>query len=103
MLWEIEIRPKGPDGERVRVAEELDLLTHGKDGDSVVSAAARGWLLEGPLGHEQAALLTRELLVDPLVEIGVIGQLNEHIGAERLATVLYKPGVMDPAALSVAD
>ena len=32
MLWEIEIRPKGADGERVRVAEEYDLLTHGKDG-----------------------------------------------------------------------
>ena len=43
------------------------------------------------------------LLVDPLIETGKVGKLNEHIGEGRLATVLYKPGVMDPAALSVAD
>ena len=95
MLWEIEIRPKGPDGERVRVAEEFDLLTHGKAGATLVGAAARGWLLEGPLTHEQAERLTRELLVDPLAESGVLGRLNEHAGDGRLATVLYKPGVMD--------
>src|SRR5207244_2360388 len=103
MLWELEIRPKGPDGERVRVAEEFDLLTHGTAGASVVSAAARGWLLEGSLTREQADRLASELLVDALAETGVLGALNEHKGEGRLATVLYKPGVMDPAALSVVD
>src|SRR5262249_50488282 len=103
MLWEIEIRPKGPDGEKARVAEEFDLLTHGKGGSALVSAARRGWLLEGPLTRDEAERLTRELLVDPLVETGVLGALNEHNGDGRLATVLYKPGVMDPAALSVVD
>src|SRR6202035_5031060 len=38
-----------------------------------------------------------------LVETGVLGEMNEHAGDGRLATGLYKPGVMDPAALSVAD
>jgi phosphoribosylformylglycinamidine synthase len=103
MLWEIEIRPKGPDGERERVAEEYDLLTHGKGGPALLTATSRGWLLEGPLTREQADRLTRDLLVDPLVDAGILGALNEHDGKGRLATVLYKPGVMDPAALSVAD
>ena len=89
----------------------------------MVSATARGWLLEGPLTRDQADRLTRELLVDSLAETGVLGSLNEHLAHSgpiaprlagdsrsesptmrgRLATVLYKPGVMDPAALSVAD
>ena len=103
MLWEIEICPKGADGERVRVAEEYDLLTHGKVGSALVTGTARGWLLEGPLSREQADRLTRELLVDSLTETGALGALNERAADGRLATVLYKPGVMDPAALSVAD
>ncbi len=123
MLWEIEIRPKGADGEQARVAEEFGLLTHRRGGSAVVSATAHGWLLEGPLTRDQADRLTRELLVDPLAESGVLGALNEHFSHRgpiaprlagdsrsesptmggRLATVLYKPGVMDPAALSVAD
>ena len=103
MLWEIEIRPKGADGERVRVAEEYDLLTHGKAGSALVTGAARGWLLEGPLSREQAERLTRDLLVDSLAESGALGALNERPADGRLATVLYKPGVMDPAALSVVD
>ncbi len=103
MLWEIEIRPKGADGERVRVAEEYDLLTHGKAGSALVTGAARGWLLEGPLSREQAERLTRDLLVDSLAETGALGALNERPADGRLATVLYKPGVMDPAALSVVD
>ena len=103
MLWEIEIRPKGADGERVRVAEEYDLLIHGKAGSALVTATARGWLLEGPLSREQADRLTRDLLIDSLAETGVLGALNEGAADGRLATVLYKPGVMDPAALSVAD
>ena len=57
----------------------------------------------------QAHQLTNELLVDPLVESGQVGPLNESLRAEtqredreqRLCTVLLKPGVMDPAALSV--
>jgi phosphoribosylformylglycinamidine synthase len=102
-IYEVEITLKGADAERGRVAEEYDLLTHGKAGSALVTGAARGWLLEGLLTREAAERLMRELLVDSLIETGVLGKLNGHMGEGRLATVLYKPGVMDPAALSVVD
>src|SRR5437763_858576 len=46
MLWEIEIQPRGHDAERDRVAEEYDLLTHGRDGRALVGRAARGYLVK---------------------------------------------------------
>jgi phosphoribosylformylglycinamidine synthase len=103
MLWEIEIRPRGDDPERARVAEEYDLLTHGQSGAGLVSGTARGYLLEGELGRAEAELLQRELLVDPLAETGQLGALNETAAPDALATILLKPGVMDPVALSVVD
>jgi phosphoribosylformylglycinamidine synthase len=103
MLWEVEIRPKDRDADRARVGEEYDLLTHGRDGTQLLTRSARGFLLEGELTREQAELLARDLLIDPLAETGTIGALNEHLTVDRLATVLLKPGVMDPAALSVVD
>ena len=102
-FFEIEIVLKGADAERARVAEEYDLLTHGKAGSTLVTGASRGWLLEGSMTRHSADLLMNRLLVDPLIETGKVGKVNEHISEGRLATVLYKPGVMDPAALSVAD
>jgi phosphoribosylformylglycinamidine synthase II len=103
MLWEIAIRPKDHDAERQRVIEEYELLTHSREGAGLVTGTAHGYLLEGPISHEQAETLVRELLVDPLAETGHLGALNDHVAADRLATVLLKPGVMDPAALSVID
>src|SRR5262245_32381284 len=100
MLWEIEIRPRG-DAERRRVCDEFNLLTHGQG--SPVAASARGYLLEGDLSRDQAERLLNELLLDPLVETGKLGALNEPRGRDCLATVLFKPGVMDPAALSVVE
>ncbi len=106
MLWEIEIEPKGPDPERDRVAEEYDLLTHGRRGQALIARSARGYLVEGDLNRGQAQTLVRELLVDPLAETGRLGPLNAagaSAAAVRLATVLLRPGVMDPAALSVVE
>jgi phosphoribosylformylglycinamidine synthase II len=103
MLWEIEIRPRGADTERSRVAEEYDLLTHSRDGEKLVAAASRGYLLEGELAREQAERLARELLVDAVAESGRVTQLGEAPADDLLATVLLKPGVMDPAALSVVE
>src|SRR4051794_31104793 len=103
MLWEIEIRPRGADPERSRVAEEYDLLTHGSDGGRLVAAASRGYLLEGELSREQTELLARELLVDAVAESGRVAALGEAPADDLLATVLLKPGVMDPAALSVVE
>jgi phosphoribosylformylglycinamidine synthase len=103
MLWEIEIHPDGPDSERDRVAEEYDLLTHSREGGSLVTRAARGYLVEGELDRVAAERLASQLLVDVLAESGRLGSLNEHAEPDLLATVLLKPGVMDPVALSVID
>jgi phosphoribosylformylglycinamidine synthase II len=103
MLWEVEIQPTGHDAERDRVAEEYDLLTCNHDGPDLVARTARGYLLEGELTREEAGRLTADLLVDPVAESGRIGTLNELENGSQLATVLLKPGVMDPAALSVVD
>lgn len=110
MLWEIEIQPKGADPERERVGAEFDLLTHGDRGRSLVTRTSRGYLVEGDLDGPQADRLMRELLVDPIAESGRLGLLSTYgpeggnpIGEPRLATVLLKPGVMDPQALSVVE
>ena len=110
MLWEIEIRPRGADPERDRVGEEYDLLTHTTRGRTLVTRATRGYLVEGGLSGPQADALMRELLADPLAESGRLGLLNAVTPENgsptpdtRLATVLLKPGVMDPAALSVVE
>ena len=78
MLWEVEIRPLGRDGERARVCEEYNLLYHSQAGDRLVTGSARGFLLEGELGQTDVERLLRELLVDPLVETGRVGKLNAH-------------------------
>jgi phosphoribosylformylglycinamidine synthase len=110
MLWEVEIRPRGHDPERVRVCEEYDLFTHAGHGPAApppaaqaIAGTARGYLLEGQLGREQVERLARELLVDPLAETGRIrgADAQGRIASDGAATVLLKPGVMDPAAMSV--
>jgi phosphoribosylformylglycinamidine synthase len=111
MLWEIEIRPRGPDRERERIGQEYDLLTHSKDGTNHLTATARGYLLEGILIRPEIEQLLANLLVDPLAESGTISELTSAgqapvQGTGRLkmsVTVLLKPGVMDPVALSVVD
>src|SRR5262249_28620568 len=105
MLWEIEIRPRGTDDpERARVAEEYDLLTHSRDGQRLVSACSRGYLLEGDdLSREQAERLATGLLVDAVVASGRGTPLGDRAAAVWLATVLLKPGVRAPAALSVVE
>jgi phosphoribosylformylglycinamidine synthase subunit PurSL len=108
MLWEVEIRPIGRDPERERVCDEFDLLTHSQRGADLVSASARGYLLEGNLPREAAERLQNELLVDPLVEAGRLSEVGSNSSTLRpphssFVTVLLKPGVMDPAAQSVLD
>jgi phosphoribosylformylglycinamidine synthase len=103
MLWEIEVRPRGYDAECARVREDFELLAHGRGGHAPVNASAHGYLIEGDLTREQAGRLAGELLVDAVSETGTVGALNEHQRGDRLATVLLKPGVMDPVALSVLD
>ncbi|MDB5308304.1 MAG: purL 1 [Gemmataceae bacterium] len=101
MLWELEIRPKGRDGERERVCDEFDLLTHAQRGGELVAASARGFLLEGDLGEADLERLASEVLVDPLVESGEVRLAGARTG--DYYTVLLKPGVMDPVAQTVLD
>jgi phosphoribosylformylglycinamidine synthase len=103
MLWEIEVRPRGDDAERHRVGEEFHLLTHTHLGDSLVTGTAQGYLVEGDLTRRQAERLARELLTDPVAQAGRVCALNEPDGAVPVATVLLKPGVMDPVAMSVLE
>jgi phosphoribosylformylglycinamidine synthase len=106
MLWEIEIRPKGNDPERLRVAAEYDLLTHSHgDGYTLFRGTARGYLLEGNIDRDHAQRLADVLLVDTLVEEGRLTALGANGATEPNSahTVLLKPGVMDPAAQSVLD
>src|SRR5579884_1867156 len=105
MLWEVEIQTKGHDADRQRVADEFDLLTHSQQGKTLVIASARGYLLEGSLGQTQVEQLVRELLVDPVAEIGRINDLDKPgpRGDRPVLHVLLKPGVMDPAAQSVVE
>src|SRR4051794_21715333 len=103
MLWEIEIRPRGHDSERARVAEEYDLLTHSHSGSALLNSTAYGYLVEGDLDRSGAQRLLDEVLLDPVAQLGRLGALNEGLAPDTLATVLLRPGVMDPAALSIAE
>jgi phosphoribosylformylglycinamidine synthase len=100
MLWEVVIRPRGDDPELRRVHEEYRLLTHA-DGSGRLTGTGRGYLLEG-VDEADAARLVRDVLADPLAEEAALAPLGRAEGG-LLATVLLKPGVMDPAALSVLD
>ncbi len=100
MLWEVEIRPLGRDGERERVCDEHDLITHSDRGGELVSASARGYLLEGTIHAQDVAKLCNELLVDPLVESVLVAPIG-LTERDPSITVLLKPGVMDPASESV--
>ncbi len=103
MLWEVEIRPRRHDPEKDRARAELALLLHADPAPAAVEQTARGYLLEGDFDRETAERLAAELLVDPLVEAGRVGPLNGALDASFpvVATVLLKPGVMDPVAQSV--
>jgi phosphoribosylformylglycinamidine synthase len=107
MLWEVEIRPTGHDRERDRVREEFTLLTHRPPEETGLARSAHGYLLEGPLARDQAERLASQLLADPLVETARVGAViaaaPERDVAGRVLTVLLKPGVMDPTALSVVE
>jgi phosphoribosylformylglycinamidine synthase II len=106
MIWEVELCPLGRDAERERVCDEFDLLTHSGRGADLVSASARGYLLEGDVARAATERLLNVLLLDPIVEsatLSAIDQADIRNPKSEILTVLLKPGVMDPAAESVLD
>lgn len=100
MLWEVEIRPLGLDGERERVCDEFDLLTHSQRGADCVTSSSRGFLLEGNIDKAAAQKLTNDLLADLVVESATVREVGQA-ASDFSFTVLLKPGVMDPVAESV--
>jgi phosphoribosylformylglycinamidine synthase len=107
MLWEIEILPKKGDPDLDRVCEEYELLTHSKVARDLVRGSSRGYLLESELGRDKVERLMVELLVDPLVEVPRLTQLDNPAShsenGSRSLTVLLKPGVTDPVAMTVIE
>jgi phosphoribosylformylglycinamidine synthase II len=104
MIWEIEIHSKGLDREKARIAADVAMLTH-EQRDTGLRQSSRGYLVEGELAQDHVDRLLAELLVDPLVETGGSQLLPSPASSsgDLVWTVLPKPGVMDPAALSVMD
>jgi phosphoribosylformylglycinamidine synthase subunit PurSL len=103
MLWEIEIRSKGRDSEQERICQEFSLLTHGRFDLPPVTHTSHGYVLSGDSSYEAVQAFVEQLLVDSVVEYGTIRPLGSAAanGTSNYATVMPKPGVMDPAALSV--
>jgi phosphoribosylformylglycinamidine synthase II len=108
--WVVEIYPLEDDPERQRVVGLVEWLTHRPDAANAVAATAHGYILSGDWQRAQVELLCDELLVDRLVEEHAILPLAEfgplhrpEQGQAHLATVLYKPGVMDPVVQSVTQ
>lgn len=102
MLWDIEIRPRQADRERDRINREYELLAAGVPPTARVLAASRGYLVEGLANSEATQTLANQLLHDPVVESVCLCEAGA-VAASDTVTVLLKPGVMDPVALSVLE
>src|SRR5580658_1620544 len=105
MLWEIEIAPLGPDVEKRRVLGEYSLCARSHRQEPDVTRTSHGYLMEaGPESKENVGRLLALLLHDPLVEKGSLRPVEADPASKSgVLTVLPKPGVMDPVALSVMD
>jgi phosphoribosylformylglycinamidine synthase II len=100
MFWEVELRPIGRDGERERVCDEFDLLTHHERGGDLVTGSARGFILEGPFSEAAIVQFAADVLTDPLAESCTVRSVGSNT-IDPAFTVLLKPGVMDPVSESV--
>src|SRR5260370_6188898 len=109
MVWEIELIPlsESHDVESPRVWKEYALVGGPAVPEKQLGMlSSRGYLLEGDLSQDDASLLVKELLSDPLVSGGVcnpIGLPAEGAPGSLWWTVLLKPGVMDSVAESVVE
>ncbi len=96
----IEVRPKPAAGDPRAATLASDA---GALGITLAGArTARVYLIEGPLSPEQLETVRSRILEDPVVETAAIAS-TPPVGAERTIEVHPLPGVMDPAAQSVAD
>lgn len=104
-LWQVDIFPV--DGQPNRLSSEVVDDAHDlRIDDSLSLTAARGFLIQGPLTREQVAELTKNLLVEPVVErcdFAQVGDESLSVAPDNLINlvhVLPLPGVTDPQAES---
>ncbi len=111
MIWEVEIAGRFGKGGVERIQEDFRLLSGGTEPLGLVDLATRGWLLEGELDEEALTVLADTMLTDRVAQIHRFGPIGADwravtgdwpVGPPR-TTVLYKPGVMDPAAMSIVE
>ena len=104
-LWQIDISPV--EGQPDRLA--LEILDNAKDlriSDSLQVSASRGFLVQGDLTKQQIEELTKNLLVEPVVEqcqfapVGDESLCQSPAGPRSLVHVMPLPGVTDPQAES---
>jgi phosphoribosylformylglycinamidine synthase subunit PurSL len=105
MLWEVDVYPLTGQPDRAAQGVAAQAADVGIAADLQL-AAARGYLIQGDLTRADVDRAARELLVDTVVERGVVAKVGEAellagpAGLPRLVHVLLKPGVMDPVAQS---
>ena len=107
-LWQVDIHPAAgrPDIAARGIATEAAELGAGAD---MRVASCRGFLIQGELGRDAIQHITDSLLVDPIVERGVVARCGDETlnaapeGCSLAVHVLYKPGVTDPVALTTTQ
>ncbi len=97
MLWHLQIDPAAGQIDRAGSRVAADAADLGLPGPWVV-AAARGFLIEGPVDRADLARVARAVLVDPVVESCSIRPASEPAASGTVVHVLPKPGVTDPEA-----
>lgn len=103
MLWEIEIQSLQENPELARVRDDYNLLSHSNDGQTLLTGATKGYLIEGDLDESTVQQLLHKLILDPIVEKAQLTNLSNGHSNTAGTTVLLKPGVMDPVAQSVVE
>ena len=118
MIWEVEIAGRFGKGGVERIREDFRLLSGGTEPLGLVDLATRGWLIEGDLDEKEIILLADTMLTDMVAQVRRVGPIAGDwlsitgdwmsIAVDRptnlpRTTVLYKPGVMDPAAMSIVE
>ncbi|MCA9106274.1 MAG: phosphoribosylformylglycinamidine synthase subunit PurL [Planctomycetales bacterium] len=107
-LWEVDIKPRVGAVDRAGLRVEAEF--HDLGGQQPIQVrTARGFLVQGDFDQAGIRELADSILADAVVESWTAAQVGDDSLAEspgpefRLITVMPKPGVTDPVALSVLD
>ncbi len=103
MLWHIRIEPAPGLADRVGERLAAQAVESGLAGPWTVKAG-RGFLIEGEITLAQLERVALDVLVDPVVEVHMIGPSNTPLdGPGSVVHVMPKPGVTDPEAASALE